>query len=40
MYTPERLRWGGTCKPHGNWLVTIGRSPLLQHVYNQAIIRH
>ena len=25
---------------HGNWLVTIGRSPLLWHGYKQTIIRH
>ena len=25
---------------HGNWLVTIGRSPLLWHGYNQTNIRH
>ena len=25
---------------HGNWLVTIGSSPLLQHGYNHTISRH
>ena len=25
---------------HGNWLVTIGRSPLLWHGYDQTNIRH